>query len=314
YNFLILGLDHSGYLADVMLIAHLDTENHSVSVMQLPRDLYFEAESGKNKINAAFSSLRKAMENEGSEKPVLDAASRLAEEIGRAMALDLPYQLVFRLETFVEVFDLLLPEGMAFEIPFDMDYDDPEQDLSIHFKKGPTVLHGQHALEFVRYRSGYVLADVGRMDAQKLFLSSLFSSLLNAFRESGIAEMANVAGKAMAKLETNVSFLDGVYFARQLSKTNLSELRFLTLPGEAVRSEDNTWFYQANREDLRVAVNLYLNRYEEEIPDISFDPEYVLVKEDDRILLRLYLDETGTYLKVYTAREIVDESIEIKTK
>ena len=55
-----------------------------------------------------------------------------------------------------------------------MDYDDPLQDLSIHFPKGMRHLDGAEALKVVRFRhnndgTGYGSEDVGRMATQQNF-------------------------------------------------------------------------------------------------------------------------------------------------
>ena len=54
----------------------------------------------------------------------------------------------------------------------DMHYEDPYQNLYIDFKKGPTHLDGDRALELVRYR-GYTDADIGRIRYRKAFLKAL---------------------------------------------------------------------------------------------------------------------------------------------
>ena len=42
--------------------------------------------------------------------------------------------------------------GVEFEVPFDMDYDDPAQELHIHQKKGLRLLNGDDAMQVVRFR------------------------------------------------------------------------------------------------------------------------------------------------------------------
>ena len=54
YNFLILGRDKMAFLTDVMMVINADPVNHSLSVMQLPRDTYISGYN-TNKLNAVFS-------------------------------------------------------------------------------------------------------------------------------------------------------------------------------------------------------------------------------------------------------------------
>lgn len=314
YNFLILGLDHSESLADVLMIVHLDAADASLSLLQLPRDTYYETESGKTKLNASFSVYKKQAEKEGVADPKMAAGKHLAEELSKTLCVHLPYQVLVNLDAFVAAFDTLMPEGLELDIPYDMDYDDPEQDLSIHFKAGPTLLHGKEALEFVRFRSGYALADVGRVDAQKLFLAAALSAMTERLKDAGILKLSQLAQEVIGEVTTNCSLLDSIYFARLATRLDLEKVSMMTAPGEAMRDSQNAWYFQVNRDDLRTAVNLYFNSFDIEVPDMSFDETYALVNESDGALLRLYLDETGKYLKVYNAKTLNENSIVIPQK
>ena len=68
--------------------------------------------------------------------------------------------------------------GVDFYIPIDMDYEDPYQDLSIHFSKGMRHLNGAEALKVVRCRNGYASQDIGRMQTQQDFLKAVAQKML----------------------------------------------------------------------------------------------------------------------------------------
>ena len=75
--------------------------------------------------------------------------------------------------------------GVDFDVPINMDYDDPIQNLSIHFKKGVQHLSGADALRVVRFRhnndgSGYGSEDLGRMATQQKFLKAVAKKMLTA--------------------------------------------------------------------------------------------------------------------------------------
>jgi len=70
--------------------------------------------------------------------------------------------------------------GVQINVPYNMDYDDPAQDLHIHIPKGVQVLNGMDAEGFVRFRQGYrqdgtmlVVGDAGRKKNQLDFLQQL---------------------------------------------------------------------------------------------------------------------------------------------
>ena len=54
------------------------------------------------------------------------------------------------LKGFIALIDQI--DGVDFDVPEDMDYDDPYQDLHIHFKAGLQHLSGQQSMEVVRFR------------------------------------------------------------------------------------------------------------------------------------------------------------------
>ena len=56
-------------------------------------------------------------------------------------------------------------------IPRRMNYDDPYQDLHIHFEPGLQHLDGERALEYVRWR-GDARADLARVERQRGFLEA----------------------------------------------------------------------------------------------------------------------------------------------
>lgn len=74
------------------------------------------------------------------------------------------YTVCVNLQGFTALVDAI--GGVDFEVPINMDYDDPIQGLSIHFKKGMQHLSGADALRVVRFRhnndgTGYGSEDLG---------------------------------------------------------------------------------------------------------------------------------------------------------
>ena len=136
YNFLLLGSDKGGGNADTIIVASYDTKSQKVGVLSVPRDTMVDRDWSRNgKINAAL----------GHGGPEL-----LAEEITKTLGVPIDYYFHINLQGFVALVDEL--GGVDVDIPVDMNYDDPYQNLHIHFKKGPQHLDGQAAMEAVRYR------------------------------------------------------------------------------------------------------------------------------------------------------------------
>ena len=60
-----------------------------------------------------------------------------------------------------------------------MDYEDPYQDLYIHLKAGEQHLNGEEALQVMRFRSGYAMADLERVNVQRNFVQAAMDQWLN---------------------------------------------------------------------------------------------------------------------------------------
>lgn len=314
YNFLFIGRDRSDALADVIMIVHFDTREGSLSLMQLPRDTYLETDAHSLKINAAYATFYRQAKDEGERKPELEAARLLSDALERTMCVSLHYTVVMDLEGFAAVVDILAPDGIIVDVPLDMDYEDPEQDLAIHLKAGVNVLHGAEAEQFIRFRSGYALADVGRVDAQKIFLAAMIAQLKEAMSGIGIPEITALTTEVLTHVKTDVSLLDAIYFARKALGLDLEKVAMMTLPGEASRDGGGSWYYQANRDDTLTMINLYFNTLDLDIAERLFDADYALTDEKDSLLPSIYFDESGRYAKVYTAADVKENSIDIKPK
>ena len=52
YNFLVLGHDRAANLADVILLVSFDIEDHSLTLMQIPRDTFMDYGGNHYKINS----------------------------------------------------------------------------------------------------------------------------------------------------------------------------------------------------------------------------------------------------------------------
>lgn len=147
--------------------------------------------------------------------------------------------------------------GVDVVIQQDMNYDDPLQDLHIHLKKGSQHLDGNKAEQFVRFRKGYVSADLARIDAQKIFMTAFIKKLLSF---STVTKIGSVAEEIQKNLTTNLTVSDAVYFATNALELDLANITMITLPG-ASQYMDGASYYSANKAAVLETVNNYLNKY-----------------------------------------------------
>ena len=91
--------------------------------------------------------------------------------------------LIFDVKVSFEAFDYLVDSigGIEYNVPINMDYDDPGQDLAIHLKAGPQKLNGKQAEGLVRFRKGYDNQDIGRVESTaELLLNEFLKQVMNA--------------------------------------------------------------------------------------------------------------------------------------
>ena len=241
YRVLILGKDDAASLCDVMMLASFDLETPALSVIQIPRDTYLAYTSADyKKINGAVRSL-------GGERA-------LCSFLGKTLGVPIDGYVSFDLDFVADAVDML--GGVEVDVPFDMNYDDPYQDLSIHLEQGRQTLSGKEATHFIRYRSGYLRGDLGRIDAQKLFVASFLKAFLE---KGGTGDLPKAAVLAAKYLRTDMPVNTMVALAGVVRQIEPEHLTLLTLPGEETQSEySGAWYYIVSRDGMREVVERFL--------------------------------------------------------
>ena len=196
-----------------MLVSYNVTDS-SVGVVQIPRDTYAKYTEGSyKKLNGAVSAL-------GSEKAF---CTFLSESFG----VRIDHYVSLDIEAVGEIVDIV--GGVEVNVPCDMRYIDAEQGLYIDIKAGKTLLDGEAAKKFVRFRSSYAEGDIGRIDAQKIFLAALLGKLKNG---TSALEIGTVAAKIIDKIDTSLSLTDMITLAKAAFSVPAEKIRFVTLAGE----------------------------------------------------------------------------------
>ena len=290
FNFLLLGEDDAANLCDVIIIVSYDTASHKIEALQIPRDTYASYTSASyRKLNGALHSL--------------GSIEALANFIERSLGIRIDYYAKVDIDVIAQTVDKL--GGIELYIPRDMYYHDPYQDLQIAIEKGRHLLDGEHAIQFIRYRAGYVQGDIGRLDAQKIFLAALVDKLLN---DLSVTEIIPIALGLIDKLETNISASDCLYFISQIDSISSENIALMTMPGEAIQSQSGAWYYIINREQAYQIVREY---FSPTLSESDFDKDRVFTSVYRYGFNQIY-DAKNTYTtERYTADEICRDGINI---
>lgn len=246
---LLAGTDAGGTRTDTLMLLSVDRYGRSLSMISIPRDTLVNGSYTVPKINSVYGA------NNGGSVGMDMLLTRVAECIGFRPD---GYILV-QLEAFEELVDTL--GGVEFDVPVDMYYNDPGQELYIDLKAGKQTLSGKEALGVVRFRSGYADADLGRVQVQRDFLTALLQQAVSA---EGIAKSPVLLQKLMDHTETNLTAANYLWLAESILTADRANILTATLPGTAQTIAGGS-YYVLDPASVAQTVNAYCNPYRTEI-------------------------------------------------
>ncbi len=264
YNILLIGHDDEALLADVTMLINVNTTDNAITVMQIPRDTFVSLNILTNHVNAMFNSFYNQCYAGSYDATVPYAIKEVEKVYEKSLCINIHHTAVLSLAGFKNIVNVM--GGVGVYVPAPMYYTDPEQDLYISIGEGYQWLDGAAAEGFVRYRSGYVQADLGRVNAQKIFLTAFFDQFKNTLKSANVTKLTEIATEILKYLTTDMSLSDMMFYAKALLKMDLSNINMLTIPGNLVGQ-----YYVVNRAATLNVINDYFNIYEKEITDSIFD-------------------------------------------
>ncbi len=214
-SFLVAGVDEGGYRTDLLLLCQVNRQKGEVHILQIPRDTKVTNRRNDKKINSAYYS--------GFEV--------LAEEVAQITGVMPKHYVMVDFSGFRDIVDAV--GGVTVEVPFDMVYEDPVQDLVIDLKAGKQKLDGEEAEMFMRYRqgsdgNGYAEGDVGRLSAQQQLYSAVADKMLSF---GGLFRLPAVF--MAVKKNTDTDYTGGQIFGLMMDvlKAGKDKVTLHTLPG-----------------------------------------------------------------------------------
>ncbi|MEG1996157.1 MAG: LCP family protein [Oscillospiraceae bacterium] len=212
-NILIVGIDDDaqrdqvkmGQRTDTVMIVSYDIANQKVDVLQIPRDTFIGDEVSTGKINEVYG-----------KKGGIEG---LANQLNKMFKITLDHYATVNMDGFVTIVDKI--GGVEVDVPEVITVDE------VTINKGPQVLNGAQAQAFVRNRD-YAMADIRRMEMQKLFMQSFFKKV-TTLKYSDILAVAPIAIKEVGT-DLNLSELLGFY--KKITGLDFANIKFHSLPIE----------------------------------------------------------------------------------
>ncbi|MFD3157616.1 LCP family protein [Haloimpatiens sp. FM7330] len=203
---------------DTMMVMHYNPDKSTVNVVSVPRDTMIRINGRREKINAAHAI--------GGMDYAIDAVEKL---------LDIPinYYVKVDYQGFREIIDAL--GGIEMPIKYNMNYDDPEQNLHIHFRKGTTVnLDGKKAEEFFRWRknnngTGLAEGDIGRIKNQHMFIEKVMEKVKSP---TIVLKLNSILSIIPKYIKTNMQPGEIISYGLEIAKLDNNNIKMSTLQGE----------------------------------------------------------------------------------
>ena len=264
YTFLLLAYDQLGANTDTIIVGRMDTENAAMDLVNIPRDSLVNVSWGVKKVNTILASERNDID-------------RFIAHLGGVIGFTVDCYALVDINAVQKLVDCI--GGVYYNVPRDMDYDDPTQDLHIHIAKGYQLLFGEDAVKVLRFRvgndgTGYVNGDLGRIATQQDFLLSIADQMLTLGNIPNIDKAIEVFEESV---KTDLSANNIAFFLHEFLKLDKENIRFHTLTGEGVNIRGGS-YYALNVDDLVDIINIGLNPYYQEVTADNLD---VLRKAED---------------------------------
>lgn len=212
---LLAGTDESGDRTDTIMLLNVNKSAGRISLMSIPRDTKVNSTYTPHSINLAYGVNGKGEEGMDS----------LMDYVSECIGFRPDGYVLIELDAFVDLVDLF--GGVEFDVPMDMYYDDPAQDLHIALEAGLQHLDGEAAMGLVRYRYGYLDADITRVSVQRNFISAALGQWVSA---GNIFKAPRALLTLTSNTTTDLSAANLVWLAEAVLACGTDDIFMTTVP------------------------------------------------------------------------------------
>lgn len=210
FNILLLGTDAGGRRTDTIMLVSFNKKTGEIATSSIPRDTRVKIGKNHQKINSALP---------------IGGLDMLIEAVSEVTGAPIHYYAKVNFEGFRNVVDIL--GGVEFDVPQDMHYEDPAQDLYIDLKKGVQLLNGDRAEQLCRYRR-YPEADVARTRVQQQFIKAMIEQKM---KPSNVFKLPAVMKEVGTQVASNFTFEDFCGILPSLLKVKGDKIVSYPMPG-----------------------------------------------------------------------------------
>jgi LCP family protein required for cell wall assembly len=260
YTFVIAGRDDGNGNTDTIIVGALDVRNKKLNLISIPRDTLVNVSWRPRKVNTLLSCSE-------------DGAEGFAKKLKDLTGFVPDSYFIVNLQAFVSLVDEI--GGIDFDVPIDMDYDDPGQDLFIHIPAGYQHLEGSDALKVIRFRSGYATQDIGRIETQQKLLKALADKCLRLENWDKIDDFARIFSE---NVETDLDLGIIIWYGQQIMGLKQEDIVFHTVPENYNDWVDDRSYCTILLDEWIELINETINPFTE---DIGIENVNILTRDEN---------------------------------
>ena len=253
YTFLLVGRDHASNSTDTIIVGRMDTKKHTIDCVSIPRDTLINIgwANTPKRINAVYPGYINSGKN---------GIDGLKDHIRNLVGFDIDCYAVVSIKAVEEAVDCI--GGVWFDVPVDMRYNDPTQNLNINIDKGYQLLNGEDSVKVCRFRNTYAGGDIDRIGVQQSFLKAAASQILTLGNIPNLGELVDIL---VENTDTDLDAANIAWFIRQFLLCKMDNISFQTMPWSVGCTINGVSFVSVDLDNWLGMVNDKLNPYVEPV-------------------------------------------------
>ena len=231
-NILIIGVDDGAQgeqQADTILVLSFSNDTGKSRLISIPRDTLVNSNSSSGRLGTLYA---------------WGGANLIVRHVSQLLGISIHQYVVVGMNTFAELIDVL--GGIDIYVEENMDYEDPNSELSIHLGQGYQHLSGEDSQKYLRFLSSK-LGDVGRVQRQQKFMKALYAKVLQL---ETIPKLPAIADIFQHKMETSAEIFDSAHLANVLRRMSSDPPTTVMLPGS--ENSQGAWVPNIAEIDSRI--------------------------------------------------------------
>jgi len=248
YTVLVLGFDEDEFNTDVIWVCEFDIGKSELNILQIPRDTCLP--NYTDNVTGKFNSIY------ASGNPKVKPIQRVVDAVQENFGIPVDAYITTGCGDIVSMVDLVggIPITIENEIMYEADKIIPQ---------GYSVLSGQQAEWFVRFRWQLAEGDIGRMKNQRIFMAAAMQKLLSIVRDEGRTKLYGYMKDIYENeyIYTNMSLGDISKLADFASTLSMDKVKVNMVPGEGAYYEaDDGMEYDVYSVHKKACIDM-LNEY-----------------------------------------------------